>query len=302
MEIWLWVTCGALVLAVLLLAGKVFLLRKSAREIETAFADRLTTDTNTLIDISSRDGTMRSLAAAVNVQLRQLRRERQRFQQGDQELKDAVTNISHDLRTPLTAICGYLDLLKQEKQSPDAARYLAMIENRTEAMRQLTEELFRYSMLLSAPDDSREPLALNRVLEESIASFYGALHGRGITPALSIPEAPVQRMLNRSALLRIFGNILSNAIKYSDGDLAISMDSSGIIVFSNAAASLSPVQAGRLFDRFYTVETAHDATGLGLSIAKLLTERMDGRISAEYAGGRLSVIVQFPNVSGDKPL
>lgn len=301
MEIWLWVACGALALAVLLLAGKVFLLRKSAREIETALADRLTTDTNTLIDISSRDGAMRSLAASVNAQLRQLRRERQRFQQGDQELKDAVTNISHDLRTPLTAICGYLDLLEQEEKSSTVARYLGMIENRTEAMRQLTEELFRYSVLLSAPDDSREPLALNRVLEESIASFYGALHGRGITPMLSIPEHPVQRTLNRSALLRIFGNILSNALKYSDGDLTVTMDG-GVIVFSNAAASLSPVQAGRLFDRFYTVETARDATGLGLSIAKLLTERMGGRISADYADGRLSVTVQFPDISGGEPL
>lgn len=300
MEIWLWVACGVLALAVLLLAGKVFLLRKSAREIETALADRLTTDTNTLIDISSRDGAMRSLAASVNAQLRQLRRERQRFQQGDQELKDAVTNISHDLRTPLTAICGYLDLLEQEEKTSTVARYLGMIENRTEAMRQLTEELFRYSVLLSAPDDSCEPLALNRLLEESIASFYGALHGRGITPALSIPEAPVQRTLNRSALLRIFGNILSNALKYSDGDLAVTMDG-GVIVFSNAAASLSPVQAGRLFDRFYTVETARDATGLGLSIAKLLTERMGGRISADYADGRLSVTVQFPDISGDDP-
>lgn len=301
MEIWLWVACGVLALAVLLLAGKVFLLRKSAREIETALADRLTTDTNTLIDISSRDGAMRSLAASVNAQLRQLRRERQRFQQGDQELKDAVTNISHDLRTPLTAICGYLDLLEQEEKTSTVARYLGMIENRTEAMRQLTEELFRYSVLLSAPDDSCETLALNRVLEESIASFYGALHGRGITPVLSIPEAPVQRTLNRSALLRIFGNILSNALKYSDGDLAVTMDG-GVIVFSNAAASLSPVQAGRLFDRFYTVETARDATGLGLSIAKLLTERMGGRISADYADGRLSVTVQFPDISGGEPL
>lgn len=298
MEIWLWVACGALALAVLLLAGKVYLLRKSAREIETAFAERVTTDTNTLIDISSRDGAMRSLASAVNAQLRHLRRERQRFQQGDQELKDAVTNISHDLRTPLTTICGYLDLLEQEEKSPAVARYLAMIENRTEAMRQLTEELFRYSVLLSAPDDSREDLALNHVLEESIASFYGALRQRGITPALSLPEQPVLRALNRTALMRIFGNILSNAIKYSDGDLAVTMDDGGVIVFSNTAAALSPVSVRQLFDRFYTVETARESTGLGLSIAKLLTERMGGSISADYADGRLSITVHFPDDMG----
>ena len=85
---------------------KIYLMRKTALEITEAFQDRLSTDTNTLIDISSHDPYMRKLAVDINVQLRLLRKERHRYQQGDLELKEAVTNISHDLRTPLTAING----------------------------------------------------------------------------------------------------------------------------------------------------------------------------------------------------
>lgn len=92
---------------------------------------------------------------------------------------------------------------------------------------------------------------------------------------------------------RIFSNILSNALKYSDGDLRVTMDESGVITFSNSANSLDPVTVGRLFDRFYTVETAHNSTGLGLSIAKLLTERMGGTIRANYQDGNLNITVSF---------
>lgn len=135
----LWCVVGILVLIIILLLVKIHLLQRSAKEIEEAFADRLVTDTNTLIDISSRDKYMRSLANSMNVQLRLLRSERRRFQQGDKELKNAVTNISHDLRTPLTAICGYLDLLEQEEKSEIVKRYLEVIKERTEMLMQLTE-------------------------------------------------------------------------------------------------------------------------------------------------------------------
>ena len=96
---------------------------------------------------------MRRLTESINRELRSLRRERRRFQQGDLELKEAVTNISHDLRTPLTAICGYLDLLEQEEKSQNVQRYLSQIEDRTMALRQLTEELFCYSVLSCAQED-----------------------------------------------------------------------------------------------------------------------------------------------------
>ncbi len=102
----------------------------SAEELE----EKLELDTNTLLSISSGDRAVRMLAARINAQLRGLRKERLRLQNGDAKLKTAITNISHDLRTPLTAICGYLDLLEQENHTENSRRYLAVIRERTDAM------------------------------------------------------------------------------------------------------------------------------------------------------------------------
>lgn len=235
---------------------------------------RLVTDTNTLIGISTNDRYMCNLANAINIQLRKLRMERQRFQQGDEELKNAVTNISHDLRTPLTAICGYMDLLEQEEKSEAAGRYVEIIKNRIGILKQLTEELFRYSVIVAEKKRVvKEPVVINGILEESIASFYTMLNGRGITPDIQMPGNKVVRNLDSSALSRVFANILNNAVKYSDGDLKITLLETGEIIFINTASLLNEVQVGKLFDRFYTVEAARESTGLGLSIAGGLMEQ-----------------------------
>lgn len=295
MELWLWVCSGCLLGIVVFLLGKLYYMKKAVREIRASFANRLITDTNTLLDSPSRDKDMRRLAAELNEELRKLRKQRHRFEQGDLELKNAVTNISHDLRTPLTAIWGYLDLLEKEAMSEPVSRYVEMIRNRAALLTQLTEELFRYSVILTTEENlEKEPVELNRALEESIAAFYAALTERGITPKIRLTEKKIIRQLDRSALSRVFSNLLNNAIKYSDGDLEISLSEKGEVLFSNHASGLNEVQVGRLFDRFYTVETARNSTGLGLSIARALVERMHGTITAEYAEGRLSIRLQFP--------
>lgn len=294
MEFWLWSVIGILLLVIGALLIKIYLLKKSAREIEEAFADRLTKDTNTLIDISGNDKSMRRLAASINTQLHKLRQEHLRFVQGDRELKNAVTNISHDLRTPLTAIYGYLDLLEEEEKPETVCRYLEVIKNRTEILNQLIEELFQYSVLLTIEDgDHREMTVINEVLEESIAAFYTVLKERKITPAVHLPEKRIERELNRGALSRVFSNLISNGLKYSDGDLEITLLETGKIVFTNTASQLDEIQVGKLFDRFYTVETARKSTGLGLSIARTLVEQMNGTITAKYEKNQLSISVQL---------
>ena len=298
MELWLWGIIGILAIIIIALLLKIFLLQKAADEINEGFSSRLTADTNTLIDISSSDKHMRRLADGINKQLRKLRRQKNRFVQGDMELKNAVTNISHDLRTPLTAISGYLDLLDAEEKSENAVRYLEVIKNRMEIMKQLTEELFRYSVITS-PDynASAELLSVNSVLEDSILGFYAAFRERKIVPNIHIPEERVMRTVNRAALSRVFSNLLNNAIKYSDGDLEITLTSHGKIIFSNTASELNEVEIERLFDRFYTVETARKSTGIGLTIARTLIEQMKGSISAEYQNHKLSVCIWLPDDS-----
>lgn len=284
---------GILLLIIFVLAGKVYFLHKSAQEIGDAFLDRLAADTNTLIDISTRDPYMRKLAAEINVQLRLLRKERQRYQQGDLELKEAVTNISHDLRTPLTAISGYLDLLKREEKSENVQRYLSQIQNRTEVLKNLTEELFRYSVVTSSQKLILERIDIVRALEESLLSFYAVMQEKGIQPEIKLPEEPVFCELDANAVHRIFSNIISNGLKYTDGDLSVVMTNDGEITLTNTARNLTTVTVGRLFDRFYTVEANRNSTGLGLSIAKMLIERMGGSIEAIYNNNKLQIKIIF---------
>ncbi|MDE7226367.1 MAG: HAMP domain-containing histidine kinase [Ruminococcus sp.] len=272
---------------------KLYLIKKSAREITEEMNYRLENDTNTLIGISSRDKDMLKLADSLNVQLKELRRKRHIYEQGDRELKEAITNISHDIRTPLTAIIGYLDLMENISGNNEILRYTSMIRNRADIMKQLTEELFRYSVITSVNETNPETLCINDVLEETLAGFYGAITKYGIVPEISISEIRTERKLDKSALSRIFSNIISNALKYSDGDFNVKLSDNGLITFSNSAKKLTSIETEKLFDRFYTVENATNSTGLGLSIARLLTKQMNGDISAELDGDKLIIKLYF---------
>ncbi len=301
--------CSFLLILSLFLTLKLFLLHKSIREISEELTAIQGVHTNALVTISSGDRHIRRLAAQLNRQLSRLRSRQLKYENGDRELKEAITNISHDLRTPLTAMSGYLELLQKElsgggvtgngqalpaSSAEKSARYLAILQNRLDTMKQLTEELFRYSVVLSVQEEKLEKLSLNRILEDSLIASWSNLEQRGITPVICIPQTPVIRLLDSSSLSRVFANILSNAVKYSDGDLQVTLTEAGAITFSNHAAALTPVTVKKLFDRFYTVESSNASTGLGLSIARLLTERMGGSIDAAYEEGELHITVQFP--------
>ena len=294
MNDWIWMIAAGIIIIIGALLLKVILLKKSAREIRSAFVEKVNNPTNTLIHISSHDKDMRELASSINAELQVFHESRQRFEHGDLELKEAITNISHDLRTPLTAIYGYIKLLRKEQLSEKGRTYLSSVEDRTKALKQLTEELFQYTIASSDTEElALSKVCLNGVLEKSISSYYVVLTQHDIIPQITIPDQKVERMVNENALSRVIGNIISNAVKYSDGDLKISLQTDGTLTFSNHAAGLTEVQVGRLFDRFYTVSNARKSTGLGLSIAKTLIEKMGGTITAAYADSVLTICMKF---------
>nr|WP_317349128.1 HAMP domain-containing sensor histidine kinase [uncultured Blautia sp.] len=295
MEYLLFMIIGILLFIILLLCIKVYFLRRASREISDAFHNSLTEDTNALITVSTGDACMKKLAADINIQLGLLKKKRNLYQQGNLELKEAVTNISHDLRTPLTAISGYLDLLDPEEKSPKVQHYISQIQNRAKVLKDLTEELFQYSIVTSLDCLITKDVDLVRTLEESLLSFYAVMQAKGIQPQICLPETPVWRKLDTVALNRIFSNIISNALKYSEDSFTVEMKPSGCISFTNPAPNLNPVTVGKLFHRFYTVESSQNSTGLGLSIAKILTERMGGTIEADYVRGYLQIKVRFPS-------
>ena len=289
-----WILVALLGVLLLILAGKVYTLRKSAQQLREEMAQQLERETNTLLSVSSGDREMRALADALNGQLAQLRAERQRYQHGDLELKEAITNISHDLRTPLTAIVGYLALLEGEEKSETVERYLSQISNRTQVLHQLSEELFAYALLTAPQPLHPQRVDLRGLVEEALLSYCGAMEQRGMEPTIQLPEGRVERNLDPTAAGRVLSNIISNALKYSAGDFAVTMTPDGVITFANSAPDLNPLLVQRLFDRFFTVETARHSTGLGLSIAKLLTQQMEGTLEAKYQEGQLVITLSFP--------
>lgn len=286
-----WVVCVLLAAVCVLLAVKLYLMRKSCDEIIDKLDLIMNEDTNANVTVVSGDRQMQRLAGELNRRLRQIRKDQLRYISGDRELRDAVTNISHDLRTPLTAIMGYLQIMKDIPKSEKLQQHLEIIRGRAEAMRELTEELFRYSVVLSEQGSQPQQTVVNKVLEDSVMSYYAAMSEKGITPMVDICEEKITRFLDPTALARVFANLMNNAIKYSSGDLEITLAEPCVITFSNTAHELSNMQVERLFDRFYTVEAAHKSTGLGLSIARTLIERMGGTIEAALDGGKLIITI-----------
>ena len=290
----IYVIFGAMAGMIVLLLVKLHLIKKSAREINSELGRILKEDTNTSLRLSTHDRDMCRLADSINVQLKQVRKEHLQYHQGNTELKTAITNISHDIRTPLTAIAGNLYMIGKTDDLSEIREYISVIAERTETMKQLTEELFRYSIIVSDEGEAEtEEVFVNQVLQESISSFYPVLTEKGITPSIHLTDTRIVRNANRSELARVFSNLLNNAVKYSDGDLEITLSDTGEITFTNTAKELSTVEVEQLFDRFYTVEVARNSTGLGLSIARTLVERMGGTITADYENGRLKITIMI---------
>lgn len=174
-------------------------------------------------------------------------------------------------------------------------KYLGIVHERTVALRQLTEELFGYTLTCNGERKLNvQTLSLGSVLEETLLGFYDALSERNITPDLHFCNATFECIADKSVLVRIFENVIGNAVKHSDGDFAVTLNADGSIDFENTANSLDTVSVGKLFDRFFTVENGKTSTGLGLSIAKNLTQSLGGDISASLDGNRLRIHVVIP--------
>ena len=290
----------SLVIALVAAIIKIVLLRRGFDELTENIEDQVKGKTQIPVTLTTTDPCAKRAAETINRELTNLQNERNAYQDGNRKVAQAVTEISHDIRTPLTAINSYLDLMQEETDEELKAQYLERIKSRTLSLSELADELFKYS---TSTDPSRypvenkeapsEPIDICRVLEECILSFYAAFTKKGIEPEIELPEEPIFVICDRKDANRIFENIISNAIKYADDGLTVKLDTSGSVVFSNPAPDLTPVSAAKLFDRYYTVKEGSSSTGLGFSIAKELIDRNGGSIDSSLVDGILSISVSF---------
>lgn len=293
MSIWFYLFLIVLFVAIFFIL-KVLIMKQEIKNIGESLADILKSDTNNLITISTNDKKLKKIAVLLNHSLKNLRKLELEYKNGNKELKTSITNISHDLRTPLTAIRGYLDLMDNNNLSEKQIKYLDIIDSKVKDLTLLTEQLFDFSKTLDIQAEMKqENLIINDILEDSVASFYSLFASHNIIPNIDICKDKVIRLLNENMLKRIFENIISNAIKYSKQDFNIKLYNNGIIEFSNQADDLDQVSLEQLFDRYYTVKSAKKSNGIGLSIAKQLVDLSGGTLEAKYKNNMLTIIVKF---------
>lgn len=294
------ILCITLAILLVLAVIKIVLLRRGFDELTENIEDQVKGNTQIPVTLTTSDPHAKKAAETLNRELANLQNERNEYLDGNRKVAQAVTEISHDIRTPLTAINSYLDLMEDETDEELKAQYLVRIKSRTLSLSELADELFKYSTStdperypVQASAEETETIDICRVLEECMLSFYAAFKDKGIEPEIELPEEPVYVLCDRKSANRIFENIISNAIKYADDSLDVKLDGAGCVVFSNPAPELTPVSAAKLFDRYYTVNEGSQSTGLGFAIAKELIDRNGGTIESSLKDGILSIIVRF---------
>lgn len=293
MNIWFYLFIIASIIIIALII-KIFVMKNAIKEIEEKFDFIIESDTNNLITISTNDIDLKQLAKKINQNLKKIRELEIQYNQGNEELKRSITNISHDLRTPLTAIRGYLDLIEHKNLTEKQEGYLLFIDEKVKILTDLTEQLFNFSKSLDSYQDiKKQNVVLNSVLEETICASYDLFIQHNINPKIYISKEKIIKQIDENMLKRIFENIISNEIKYSDEFIEIKLTKSGKIIFRNQTKKLDKTTVEKIFDRYYTVENAKKSTGIGLSIAKQLVELNNGIISANYDNGYLTIEIIF---------
>ena len=250
-------------------------------------------DTNLLLSTSSGDKSIKILVDSLNKELKKLLSLKREYSKGIFDVKKSAENIAHDIRTPLTVIKGYVDLLEKEELSEEGRKYLEIIKGRVDYMKEMIDELF-----LSLSMKSRGVLNLSNIdaksiLEEALVSYYNEFKKKGMSPSLMTPNEKVIIKADSKALYRAYSNIISNALKYGEGEFKVEMDEKGNTIFSNLAPNMDSVEANKLLDRYYTISDAKASSGIGLSISKEILQEMGGELKVKLENQRLYISITY---------
>lgn len=253
-------------------------MRKTDKKIDITFLDReiesIASEINNLIDLHIQSNTEKKSA--------------------ERQLKQAIANMSHDLRTPLTSILGYIQLMEDDEISDEERKqYLKIAKDRTKRLQTLLNDFFELSVIESVDYSLKlENLNIKSIVEETIINLYDKFNEKQIVPDIQMPKEKVSINADESATKRVIENLVSNAIKYSYRNIAIILEKSKTTVdltISNDTENLTEKDVELFFDRFYMADQTRSGkgTGLGLSIAQSLMDKMNGELSAELKDGYL---------------
>lgn len=273
-------------------------LKREIRHLVSRLTDICEQETNQELTSLTGQPDISVLAARINRLIRKQKELMIEIKTTDHEFRQAITNMSHDLRTPLTSAKGYIQMARNSHITKEKRReYMMIVEQRILALNRLLDEFFEFSRIQS--DEyliQPELVNLNTLLCETAALYYEDFTAQNRAVQISLLDRAVYLFCDVNAMTRIFQNLIHNSIRYGGGDLQISLvKSEEYIEMHFADQTAEEIDASRVFERFYVEDSSRSSksTGLGLSIVKLLVEKMDGTVRAEAEKGMLKFILRF---------
>ncbi len=217
----------------------------------------------------------------------------------ENNLKETIANISHDIRTPLTSLDGYFQLLSEAKTDEERQRYISIIKNRIDSLKNMLEELFLYTKL---QNENYEPvierLSFSQIVFDTAFSFYDDFSAKGTEPQINFCEEQLSVNANTEALRRIIQNIIRNALVHGGNYVALTLkkqNNKAVFSCSNNVIEPDEIDVNKVFTRFYKADDARtrNSSGLGLAIAHDFTVKMGGSISASLNENIFTIEVEF---------
>ncbi len=255
---------------------------------------------NKLVSVDIRDKAVLELVSCMNGLLEEKRRVAIQAKNNERIFKDTISGISHDIRTPLTSLYGYFQMLQGAADSASKEKYTQIIHSRILELQDMTEQLFTF-VKLENPSYTLETESVNltQTLCDVMFSFYGDFEKNRIEPKVDIPDEICYITANEAAVRRVFQNLVKNALTHGQGNLSIGMTIRKEwvqISVSNPIAEGETIDVSRVFEKFYKADSSRHkrgSTGLGLFIARTLTERMGGKIDAEVNGDVFTIATEW---------
>ncbi len=288
-----------LAVAVAVLAVRTAVMRREIRRMSRQLEDLSAGRTEKKISLTLVDARLNELAAQINENMELQKQLRIDTRKSEQRLKDSIAGVSHDLRTPLTAIIGYIQMLERSGLSGEQKEKAAVILKKADAMRELVESFFELSVMESGQSElSEEPVNFTNIVSEAVVDFIPRFEAAELKPDIDLGGKSLYMAGDRTALRRIVQNLLSNALKYTAGRVEVTLeerDGEIILTVANEVRPDASPDMERLFERFYTADDSRNSgsAGLGLYIVKLLAEKMQGAVSASLENKTLSIYVLF---------
>ena len=296
----MYIMIGVLSVLILILIGILISYKRQVKDICRQLRFLQECDSNMLITTEMKKGHIGELVELLNTLLKERKKERADYQKKEQMIADIYTNLSHDIRTPLTSLDGYFQLLEETQEENDRKRYIQIIQERIESLKEMLEELFTYTKLQNGTYELKlEPQNVGQILKETVFSYYDDWAEQGISPQFEITEEPVWIRGNKQALRRTIQNIIRNGLDHGNKEIRIQLsrnEKQMELVFQNKIEPGEQIDISRVFERFYKADKARSksSTGMGLSIAKGFVEKMHGEIAAEIKEDWFCIKISFP--------